>query len=165
MINPLTTYDQARSLLSRWGYRPIKADVKPDGSSVSVYAQALRRQFPGSIWNKHNEELFLPPAAVPDFDRRFSELVAALAKLHNIQMPDIRRIMAAELDPLRRLGGIELQPQPLDDFGEPEDHAPARIVMDKRGRDRLIAALIEGRGSIDVYGPSGGGYELQFEVK
>jgi hypothetical protein len=172
MIDP--TFDQARSLLIRWGYTPIESDVKASGEAVSPYAQTLNRRFPGSIWGKSNEELLLAPAEVPDFNRRTDELIDSLAHLYDLDQSDIRRIMLAEpggtptppgVPPMQHLGEIHLEPQPLTDWGDREDHAPATIVMDKRGRDRLIAALIEGRDSIDVYGQSGGGYQLKFEVK
>lgn len=172
MINP--THEQARSLLTRWGYTPIKSDVKPSGKAVSPYAQNLNRRFPECIWGKDNEELLLAPAEVPDFNRRTDELIDDLAHLHKIDKADIRRIMAAEpggtptppgVPPMQHLGQVHLEPQPLTDWGDREDHATATIVMDKRGRDRLIAALIEGRNSIDVYGQTGGGYQLKFEVK
>ncbi|MGL5060894.1 MAG: hypothetical protein ACRC62_13040 [Microcoleus sp.] len=65
----------------------------------------------------------------------------------------------------RNLGTIELHPQPLTEWGDREDHAPATLRMDVQGRDRLIAALIEGRDSIEVYGESGGGYCLNLEIR
>ena len=76
------------------------------------------------------------------------------------------RVWIDDLDPgpLRNLGSIHLEPQPLTDWGDREDHTPATIQMDPRGRDRLIAALIAGDKSIEVYGASGGGYTLNLEV-
>lgn len=50
----------------------------------------------------------------------------------------------------RNLGTIELHPQPLTEWGDREDHAPATLRMDARGRDRLIEALMKGEGSIDI---------------
>jgi len=57
----------------------------------------------------------------------------------------------------RNLGSLHLEPQPLTDWGDREDHAAATLHMGPRSRDRLIVALIAGEASIEVYGASGGG--------
>lgn len=76
------------------------------------------------------------------------------------------QVARRKADPIdRNLGTIELHPQPLTEWGDREDHAPATLRMDVQGRDRLIAALIEGRDSIEVYGESGGGYCLSLEIR
>ena len=69
-------------------------------------------------------------------------------------------LKAMQVQADRNLGSIHLEPQPLTDWDDREDHAPTTLQMDSRGRDRLIAALITGEASIEVYGASGGGYML-----
>jgi hypothetical protein len=160
VINP--TFEQARSLLIRWGYNPV----------AGLGGEALG----GRIWRcaDTSHDVLMLDQGHSSFADNMATLMGELAIRYTLSAPDIRRIMAAEpggtptppgVPPMQHLGGIHLEPQPLTDWGDLEDHATATIVMDKRGRDRLIAALIEGRNSIDVYGQTGGGYQLIFEVK
>ena len=65
----------------------------------------------------------------------------------------------------RDLGSIHLEPQPFTNWDSSEDHASATIQMDSRGRDRLIAALMAGNKSIEVYGNRRCEYTLNLQVE
>lgn len=70
----------------------------------------------------------------------------------------------SDLDQIRNLGTIEVIPQETDpDYQGKVPHTPATLRMDRRGRDRLIAALIEGCDQVTVYDEVGEGYSLLLE--
>lgn len=148
------TYAQVRSLLLRWGYAPV------DPKDADHYARKIQEKFPECLWGKDDRIFFLPFGDAPVFDEYVMQICEILGNIHSMQTFDVYRIMLAEPGELRNYGSIQIEPQPLTDWGDREDHAPAEIRLDNRGRNQLIAALIEGRDSITVAGSSGGGYDL-----
>ncbi|MGL4421943.1 MAG: hypothetical protein ACRCZF_14850 [Gemmataceae bacterium] len=197
MINP--TYEQARSLLIRWGYSEAltRYFLGSDGDFAENPNDALE-----VLARKHKlspSDIRRIMAAEPDGSRGLIQVAdlkpgmsyydgaigriilgieerGGLLRLLTLSDGDLLGLGATQtveienpslhgIASTRPPGSIHLIAQPIDEFGQPEDHSPASIVMDKQGRDQLIAALIEGRGSIDAYGESGGGYQLILEVR
>lgn len=148
MNNP--TQEQARKLLKRWGYEPV---TDPNLS----WDAKIAHERTATVWRKGENCVFISSPLQP--------LIAQLATLHKMELSVVHKIMLAEPGQIRNLGTIEVIPQEIDpDYQGKVPHSPAALKMDKQGRDRLIAALIEGRNEIAVYDEAGEGYSLLLEA-
>jgi hypothetical protein len=143
--------EKIRSLMTRWGYELIHDRDSP-------YSETPYWEKEGCLQVPFKNHKGLP------LDLFLYEITYAIAKNQGLRYEDADRLIRAEPTE-RNLGTIVLKSQPQTEWGEPEDHAAAEIRLDNCGRDRLIAALIEGRDSIEVYGESGGGYSLRLVLE
>jgi hypothetical protein len=168
LVNP---HQKMLNLLRRLEYKSIPADIftTPNGAAMFDDVANLARQYPGCVWSKSCEQIVVLPQEAPESLYYLTIAAQSLASELGLSRDDIQRIWLAEVltaesaglgNIFDDFGVLMLECQPLEEWGDREDHAPASISMDARGRERLIAALIEGRTSIRFYGESGGGYEL-----
>jgi hypothetical protein len=124
----------------------------------------VNERFRGLYWELGESLIGLPSEENPSWHSIYQDMLVEVACVHGMAASDVERIIKAEPDgALREFGYCHLQGQEQDEFGF-EDHGPATLHLSPTGRDRLIAALIEGRKSIDFHGEGGGGYSLAIEI-